>query len=171
MRGLHLIHSALNIIQLLLQLCTLARIAHRNFLKLRVPDDNCIIITGGNPAAEFFSVCGFKVLFRGNQNVCARIQPQIFRRPLPDQMVGNNKHTFLTQAKPLALLCRSHHFKRLSSPNLVGQQCIAAVQNAGNGIYLMWPQCDLRVHAAKQDMASIVFPRTNAVKCIVIIAD
>ena len=48
---------------LLFQKIPLALHAHRDFLKLRVPDDDGVIVPGGDSAAEPLAVLGFKVLF------------------------------------------------------------------------------------------------------------
>ena len=42
---------------------------HRYFLELRMPDNDGIVIAGGNSAAELFAVLGFKVFLRCHQNV------------------------------------------------------------------------------------------------------
>ena len=55
---------------------------HRDFLKLRVSDDDGIIIAGGNPGAELLPVLGFKILFGGNQNIGGWVELEPFRRPL-----------------------------------------------------------------------------------------
>ena len=44
-------------------------LGHRDLLKLAVTNDNGIIITSGNSAAELLSVLGFKIFFGGNQNI------------------------------------------------------------------------------------------------------
>ena len=51
---------------------------NRNTLKLAVADDDRVIIAGGNSRAEFLSVCPFKVLLGGNQNIGRGIQAQKF---------------------------------------------------------------------------------------------
>ena len=42
---------------------------HRYLLKLRMPDDNGVVVAGSDSAAEFFAVLGFKVFLRCHQNV------------------------------------------------------------------------------------------------------
>ena len=44
-------------------------LGHGDLFKLAVTNDNGIIITGGDSAAELLSVLGFKVLLGGNQNI------------------------------------------------------------------------------------------------------
>ena len=55
---------------------------HGNFLKLRMTDNDCIILTRCNSAAELLSVCRFKVFFCGNQNICGRVKLQKLACPL-----------------------------------------------------------------------------------------
>ena len=58
---------------LLLKNRLLALGAHGNFFKLTVPDNDCVIITGGNSAAKLFSVLGFKVLLCSHQDIGGRV--------------------------------------------------------------------------------------------------
>ena len=44
------------------------------------------------------------------------------------------------------------------------QQGIAAVQDTGDGVHLMGPEGDFRIHAHEPDMAAVVFPGTYAVE-------
>ena len=74
-------------------------------------------------------------------------------------MIRNDKHGFLAQSQPFCLHSRSGHLEGLAGTNFVGQQRIAAVQHMSNGILLMFPQPDLRIHAAKADMGTIVLTR------------
>ena len=68
--------------------------AHRDFLKLRMPDDDSIVIPGSNSTAEPFAVFGFKVLFRSHQNICGRIELQELRRPLFGEVVRDYEQRF-----------------------------------------------------------------------------
>ena len=84
-------------------------------------------------------------------------------------MIRNDKHGFLAQSQPLCLHSRSCHLEGLTGTYLVGQQRIAAVQHMSNGILLMFPQPDLRIHTAKADMRTIVLTRTGTVEQLVIL--
>ena len=85
----------LNIIKLLFQLLPLAFYAHRDFFKLRMPDNDCVIVACGNPAAELLAVSCFKILLCCHKYICTRIEPQILGSPLTDKMIWHNKHGFL----------------------------------------------------------------------------
>ena len=74
----------------------------------------------------------------------------------------------MTQAQPLALLCRRHHLPGFPGPHHMAQQGVAAVENMGDGVQLMGPQGDLRVHAHKIDMAPIVFTGPQIVELVVV---
>ena len=50
----------------------------------------------------------------------------------------------------------------------MGQQGIPAVHNMGNGIDLMGPQGNFRVHALETDMLAIVFTGTAGIECFVV---
>ena len=84
-------------------------------------------------------------------------------------MIRNNEHGFLAQSQPLCLHSRSGHLKGLTGTYLVSQQRIAAVQHMSNGILLVFPQPNLRIHAAKADMRTIVLTRTGTVEQLVIL--
>ena len=84
-------------------------------------------------------------------------------------MIRNDKHGFLAQPQPFCLHSRSGHLESLAGTHFVGQQRIAAVQHMSNGILLMFPQPDFRIHAAKADMRTIVLTGTSAVEQLVIL--
>ena len=58
-----------NFIKLLFEDRPLPFNGHRYFLELRMPDNDGIVIAGGNSAAELFAVLGFKVFLRCHQNI------------------------------------------------------------------------------------------------------
>ena len=48
------------------------------------------------------------------------------------------------------------------------QQYVVAVQHMGNGVTLVWPQRNFRVHTGKAQIAAVIFPRTDAIKFAVV---
>ena len=50
----------------------------------------------------------------------------------------------------------------------MGQKRIAAIENVGDSIELVGPQADLRVDAAENDMAPIVFPEAAGIEKLVV---
>ena len=48
------------------------------------------------------------------------------------------------------------------------KQGVAAVQDAGNGIYLMFPQGNLGVHANEFDVASVILTGTHGIELFVV---
>ena len=84
-------------------------------------------------------------------------------------MIRNDKHGFLAQSQPFCLHSRSGHLESLTGTHFVGQQRIAAVQHMSNGILLVFPQPDFRIHAAKADMRTIILTGTSAVEQLVIL--
>ena len=108
-------------------------------LKLTVPDDNGIVITGSNAGAELFAVFRLKVLFRCRQNVGGRVQPQKLRSPLLGQMIRNHKHRLVAKSQTLALHGGSDHLEGLACAHLVRQQRISAIENVCDGVQLMLP--------------------------------
>ena len=64
---------------------------HWYFFKLRMTDNNGIVIAGSDTTAELFSVLRFKVLFGRYKDIGGGIELQIFCRPLFCQMVRNDK--------------------------------------------------------------------------------
>ena len=65
--------------------------AHRDFLKLRMPDDDSVVVPGSNPTAEPFTVFGFKVFLCCYENIRGRVELQELRRPLLGQVIRDNK--------------------------------------------------------------------------------
>ena len=167
--GFHLSNGVFDFINLGSQNPLLPFCGHRNFLKLGMPDDDCIVITSSNSCAELLSAGSFKVLFACHQQFCTRIQTQKLVCPLKGQMIRNDKHGFLAQSQPFCLHSRSGHLESLTGTHFVGQQRIAAVQHMSNGILLVFPQPDFRIHAAKADMRTIILTGTSAVEQLVIL--
>ena len=167
--GFHLSNGVFDFINLGSQNPLLPFCGHRNFLKLGMPDDDCIVITSSNSCAELLSAGSFKVLFACHQQFCTRIQTQKLVCPLKGQMIRNDKHGFLAQSQPFCLHSRSGHLESLTGTHFVGQQRIAAVQHMSNGILLVFPQPDFRIHAAKADMRTIILTRTGTVEQLVIL--
>ena len=88
-------------VDLLFQNGPLAVYAHRDLLELRMPDDNGVVVAGGDPTTEFLAVFGFKILTGSDKDVRCRIELQKLSGPLLCQVVGHHKERFLTQAQPL----------------------------------------------------------------------
>ena len=88
-------------VDLLFQNGPLALYTHGDLLKLAMPDNNGIVVAGGDPSTEFLAVLGFKILAGGNEDICRRIELQKLSCPLLCQVVGHHKERFLTQAQPL----------------------------------------------------------------------
>ena len=79
-------------------------------------------------------------------------------------MVRHHKEGFLTQTQPLGFHRRRHHLERLPCPHYVCKQGVAAIEDVGDGVHLMLPQGDLRIHAGKVDVAAIIFTGPVAVE-------
>ena len=89
-----------DLVDLLLQNGPLALYAHRDLLELRMPDDDGVVVAGGDAPTEFLAVFGFKILAGGDKDVRCRIELQKLSGPLLCQVVGHHKERFLTQAQP-----------------------------------------------------------------------
>ena len=125
--GFQLSQTILNFVDLLPQKPFLPFHGYGYPFKLAVPDDNRVIVSGGDTGAELLAVPFFKVLFGGNENVCGGIQPQKLRRPLFRKVIRNSKQGLVTEAETLALHGGRHHLKGLSRAHFVRQQRIRAV--------------------------------------------
>ena len=126
-------------------------------------DNHRIIISGGDSSAKLLPVSGFKVFLLCDQNVSRGVEPQKLRGPLFRKVIGNNKQGFPAKPQPFGLHGSPHHFKRLARTYFMCQQRISAVKHMSNGIALMLPQADLRVHACKDNVAAVIFPWPDAV--------
>ena len=138
-------------------------------LKLAVADDNGVIVAGGDTGAEFLAVVGFKVLLGSDKDVGRRVEPQKLGCPLFRQMVRHDKNGFLAQSQPLRFHRRGYHFKGFSRANFVCQQRIPAVQHMGDGVFLMLPEGDFRVHTGENDVAAVILAGTSAVHFLVVL--
>ena len=75
--------------------------AHRDFLKLRVSDNDSIVVARSNSTAKSLTVFGFKVFLCCHQNISRRIELQELCRPLFGQVVRHNKQRFVAKSKSL----------------------------------------------------------------------
>ena len=85
-------------------------------------------------------------------------------------MVGNHKERFLAQAQAFGFHRSGHHLKGFARAYFVCQQGISAIQHMGDSAFLVFPQGNGRVHAAKSDMAAIILAGTGRVHFFVILA-
>ena len=83
-------------------------------------------------------------------------------------MVGNGEQALLTQAQPLAFHGSADHLEGLACAHFVCQQRITAVQHMGDGVLLMFPEGDFRIHAAESDMASVILTGPHGVELLVV---
>ena len=134
-------------------------------------DDDGIVVAGGYTGAELLPVGGFKILLVGHQQFGAGIEMQKLLRPLEGQVIGHYKERFLAQAQPFGLHSRGCHFKGLAGTDLVGQQGVAAVEHMGNGVLLVFPQANFRVHAHEMNVAAVVFTGPGGVEQLVVLFD
>ena len=153
-----------DLIHLLLQNSPLPLDTDGYLLELTVPDDDGIVVAGSDAPAELLAIFCLKILFRGHQHIGGRIELQELAGPLLGQMVRHHKEGFLAQAQPLGFHRRRHHLERLPCPHYVCKQGVAAIEDVGDGVHLMLPQGDLRIHAGKVDVAAVVFTGSVAVE-------
>ena len=118
---LGLLNAEQNLLDLALQNGLLALHTHGDFFKLRVPDDDGVIVPGGNAAAKFLPVLGFKVFLRGNQDIGAGIELQPFRRPLLGDVVRHHDQRLGAKAQTLHLHGSGHHLVGFACPYFVSQ--------------------------------------------------
>ena len=85
-------------------------------------------------------------------------------------MVWNHKERFLAQAQAFGFHRSSYHFKCFARSHLVRQQGITAIQHMGDSAFLMFPQGNGRVHAAKGNVAAIILTGTGGVHFFVVLA-
>ena len=118
--GLHLGDALGDFPYLFPQKPLLAFLADGDFLKLRVSDNDGIIVAGGDPGAELLAVVLLKVLFGCHQDIGRRVQPQKLRSPLLGQVVRDHEKGLLAQPQALGLHRGGHHLKGLARAHLMG---------------------------------------------------
>ena len=85
-------------------------------------------------------------------------------------MVWHHKERFLAQSQAFGFHRRSYHLKGFACAYFMCQQGISSIQHMGNGAFLVFPQSNGRIHAAKSDMAAIILAGTGGVHFFVILA-
>ena len=164
-----LVDGGKRFINLLLNDTLLPLKGQRNALKLAVPNDDGIVVAGGDAGAEFFAVGGFKILAPCHQQLGIRVEIQKLRCPLLCQMVGHYEQRFLAQTKAFCFHGRRCHFVGLACTDFVCKQRITAIKYMGNGVALVFPEGDLRVHAHEFDVGAIVFTGAGRVEQLVVL--
>ena len=109
----------------------------RYLLKLRVSDDDRIIIAGRNACAERLAVLLGEVCFGCNQNVGTGIKLLKFCTPLLGQRVRHDEHRLVRKSEPPQLHCCRSHRPCFARTDTVRKQRIAAVKDTGNCIFLV----------------------------------
>ena len=157
-----------NIPYLLLQNHSLTLKAHRDFLELTMPNNHSVIVPSCNSAAEAFAVFHLKVFLRCDQNICRRVELQELRRPLLRQVIRNNEQGFTAQSEPFGFHSSGGHFKGFACAYGVCQERIAAVKDMGNGVLLVFPKLNFRIHTTKNNMASVILTGTDTIEFIIV---
>ena len=156
------------IVNLFLQVHFLPFIGKRYLFKLTVPDHDNVKVACSNAGTELLAVCFFKIRLACHQNFCIGVEQQRLGRHLFGQMVGYYDQRFIAKTQALLLHSAGDHLERFSSPHLMCQKYVAAVQHMGNGVALMGSQRNFRVHAGEAQIAAVVFPRADAVEFAVV---
>ena len=84
------------------------------------------------------------------------------------EMVWHHHKRLGAKPQPFHLHGGGHHFKGFARAYLVSQQGIPAVHNMGDGIDLVGPQRNCRVHALETDMLAVVFTGTAGIEGFVV---
>ena len=84
-------------------------------------------------------------------------------------MVGHYKKTFLAQPQPFCFHSGCRHFVGFACANFVCKQRITAIKHMSNGVALVFPESDLRVHADEMDVGAIVFTGAGRVEQLVVL--
>ena len=84
-------------------------------------------------------------------------------------MVWHDKKTFLAQAQTFQFHSGSRHLKTLAGTDFVRQKGVVPIQHMGNRIALMLSQIDLRVHAHKMNVTTVILTGSGAVKKLVVL--
>ena len=164
-----LIDGGKRFINLLLNDTLLPLKGQRNALKLTVPDDDGIVVASGDTGAEFFAVGSLKILAPCHQQFRIGIKVQKLACPLLCQMVGHDKKAFLAQPQPLCFHSGCCHFVSFSGTNFVCKQRITAIKHMSDGVALVFPEGDFRVHADKMDVASVILTGAGRVEQFVVL--
>ena len=84
-----LVDGGKRFINLLLNDTLLPLKGQRNALKLAMPDDDGIVVAGGDAGAEFFAVGGLKILAPCHQKFGVGVEVQKLRSPLLREVIGH----------------------------------------------------------------------------------
>ena len=116
-----LIEGGKGFLNLLLNDTFLPLKGQRDALKLRMADDDGIVVPGGDAGAEFFAVGSLKVLAPCHQKFRIGVEIQKLACPLLRQMVGHDKKAFLAQTKAFGFHGQTQPFRRFCLRQLRAQ--------------------------------------------------
>ena len=166
--ALYLVDTLGDFVDLLLNVASLPLQADGNLLKLRVTNDDGVVVSGGDSGAELLAFGRLKVPPGGDQNVGGGVETKKLRGRLLGKVIGNHKDRLGTQAQPLGLHGGGNHLKGLAGPDLVSQERIAAVEDVGDGVELVGLERDFGVDAREDDVAAVILPWADVVHLLVI---
>ena len=166
-----LIDGGKRFINLLLNDTLLPLKGQGNAFKLAMPDDDGIVVAGGDAGAEFFAVGSFKILAPCHQQLGIRVEVQKLRSPLLRQVIGHNKQRFLAQPQPFCFHSGCRHFVGFARANFVCKQRITAIKHMSNGVALVLPEGDFRVHANKVNVGTVILTGSGAVEQLIVLPD
>ena len=164
-----LIDGGKRFINLLLNDTFLPLKGQRDALKLAMPDDDGIVVPGGDAGTEFFAVGSLKVLAPCYQQLGIGVEVQELACPLLRQVIGHHKQRFLAQPQPFCFHSGCRHFVGFARANFVCKQRITAIKHMSDGVALVLPEGDLRVHADKMDVASVILTGAGRVEQFVVL--
>ena len=85
-----------------------------------MPDNDDVIVLGGDARAKLLLVLGFKVIFRSNQDIGDWIELKPFRRPLLCDVVVHHGQRFGAKVWAFHLHSSGRHLVSFACPYLVG---------------------------------------------------
>ena len=89
--GFQFVDGGKDLVDLLLNDALLPLKGQRNALKLRMANDDGIIVPGGDAGTEFFAIGSFKVLASCHQKFGVWVEVQKLRCPLLCQVIGHHE--------------------------------------------------------------------------------
>ena len=142
----------------------------RDHLKLRMTEDNSIVITGCNTRTERFPVLRTEIFFGRNKDIRAGIKLLKFCTPLLGQRLRHNDHRLVCQTEPPQLHCRCCYCPRFACTYAMCKQGIAAIQNASYGIALVIMQLDFGIDTGECKVTAVKLSRLHGIEMLVVVS-
>ena len=133
-----------------------------NLLELFVVQDDRIVITMLHTLEKGLLLLRAEIVVACDEKLCARIQATELFGKRTREVFRHDHDAFMGKPHALGFHEGSCHLEGLAGADAVREERVAAVEDAGNGVFLVRLQRDRGVHARERQMRTVIVARHDA---------